>query len=341
MFSTEDRALMALNCGADLVIGIPVSFSCAPADRFAAGGAGVLEALNAVTHLAFGAENAENASLLYRAAQALAFEDERFKSELHAALETGLSYPAAQGRALFKCSGVPEEIVKKPNNTLAIAYMKRLLLSGSGIIPLPVRRLGSRTGSHSDGFLPSSALRQMISAGETKRLVDELPEGSLRVVRECLDGGRVCMPGALDQAVLARLYTMTGEQLSRCCGSREGLDRLLIKRLRESPRSVEELIAGVKTKRYTHTAISRCVMRALLGLAMAEPDKSPAYIRIIGFRSSAAPLLRHISQSALLPVISTPAAGREHLGQDALAEQIWSLSCCPSRSLWRQRPVII
>mgnify|MGYP000864007112 FL=1 len=41
MFSTQDRARMALANGFDLVLGMPYSFSCAQANRFAVGGVGI------------------------------------------------------------------------------------------------------------------------------------------------------------------------------------------------------------------------------------------------------------------------------------------------------------
>ena len=45
MFDTMTRARMALYNGFDLVLGMPVSFSCAQANRFAMGGVGILHQL--------------------------------------------------------------------------------------------------------------------------------------------------------------------------------------------------------------------------------------------------------------------------------------------------------
>ena len=52
------RAEIAVLCGADLVLELPVSWACAGAQRFAAGGVGLLSSSGVVSHIAFGSESA-------------------------------------------------------------------------------------------------------------------------------------------------------------------------------------------------------------------------------------------------------------------------------------------
>ena len=67
------RAKMALGCGADLVIELPVLYAAASAEYFAAGAVALLDKLGVVTHLCFGSE-CGNDALLWRLARALSEE---------------------------------------------------------------------------------------------------------------------------------------------------------------------------------------------------------------------------------------------------------------------------
>lgn len=55
----HQRAEMALRCGADLVLELPVSVSTASAEGFAMGGVSMLDALHVVDTLCFGSEAGE------------------------------------------------------------------------------------------------------------------------------------------------------------------------------------------------------------------------------------------------------------------------------------------
>ena len=53
------RAEHAVLGGADCVLQLPAAFSVAPAEIFAQGAVSILKSIPAVTHLAFGSENAD------------------------------------------------------------------------------------------------------------------------------------------------------------------------------------------------------------------------------------------------------------------------------------------
>ena len=99
LFSTQYRARMALLAGADLVLGMPVSYGCAQANRFALGGVGVLHGLRVVTHLSFGVE-ASALPELGRLSRLLEGADAGFQGRQRAALRAGHSLARARGEAL-------------------------------------------------------------------------------------------------------------------------------------------------------------------------------------------------------------------------------------------------
>ena len=61
--SKHARAEMALRCGADLVLEMPVSVSTASAEAFAMGGVSLLDGLGVVDMLCFGSESGEISAL--------------------------------------------------------------------------------------------------------------------------------------------------------------------------------------------------------------------------------------------------------------------------------------
>ena len=68
------RTQMALKCGADLVLSLPVPYATASAERFALGGISVLGGLGCVDTLAFGSESG-NVEKLKKCADILISDD--------------------------------------------------------------------------------------------------------------------------------------------------------------------------------------------------------------------------------------------------------------------------
>ena len=97
LFSTRDRARMALENGIDLVLGMPVSFSCAQANRFACGGVGILHRLGIITHLSFGCET-DDLSLITAVARLLGQPDKAFIAGMKDSLSEARLSRAPRGK---------------------------------------------------------------------------------------------------------------------------------------------------------------------------------------------------------------------------------------------------
>ena len=97
--------------------------------------------LGFVTHLSFGAEDGLDA--LLPAASLLDAPTPAFQAALRAALDRGASFAAAQGEALAAClPASPPAPWEKPNNILALCYLRALRRLESPLVPLPVLREG-------------------------------------------------------------------------------------------------------------------------------------------------------------------------------------------------------
>ena len=135
LFSTRDRAHMALAASADVALGMPVSYACAQANRFALGGVGILDALGVVTHLSFGVEH-DALPALQQAARLLAEEGAALSSLRAHGLRQGLSFARAQGEALRSLmDDARKQPLDQPNFNLGVSYMLALHRLKSGMQP--------------------------------------------------------------------------------------------------------------------------------------------------------------------------------------------------------------
>ena len=299
------RAHAALLGGADLVLELPARFACSGAQDFAAGGVSLLASLGVLTHLSFGCE-ADSLPYLKAAAAALSGESPVFRQALREGLDAGLPYPRARARAAQAASGMEnlEAVISNPNAALAIEYLRALPES---IVPVPVKRQGC--GYHEQALselASATAVRAAFSRGDTQSALDALPIPQRFARSEAL--GDVHAEEALTQALLYRLRTMTAQELAQIEGVEEGLEHRFLAAARTAS-SRDELILSVKSKRST-------------------------YARVLGFKKSAAPLLRAVKDSASIPLV-TKAADYDRadplFALDVRAQDLWSLGCASAQ----------
>ena len=279
IFDKMARARAAVDCGADLVLELPVQYALSSAEGFAFGGVEILSKL--CDHLCFGAENADCEALM-EAAQAL--HSSKFSEKLRDFLDQGLSFPAARAEALAQL-GVDKVLVETPNNILAVEYCKAILAQNSVLTPLPIHRGGSYHDSTPDVENPSAtSLRFLIQNGQ--KWENFLPKHAFSI----LSVAPIHTIEMGEKAILARLRTMTDAEFEALPYGSEGLWRKLMHASRKQT-TLEDIITATKSKRYTRTRIDRMVMCAYLGLT-AEDLRIPApYCRVLAFNDTGRAIL--------------------------------------------------
>lgn len=319
-----ERAKSALHNGADLVLELPCAFAVRDAEHFALGGVSLLNQLGCVTHLCFGAE--DELAALEPAARLLESPTPAFEEELKAALARGASFAAAQGAALDKCLGVPApgEAAPwgKPNNILAICYLRALLRLNSPIFPFAVRREGGYHEAElkADGYPSATAVRRAFLRGDLAAADAACPAA--------LPRAPVCLPDALDRVLLYKLRSMETEALGRLPDCSEGLENRL-KACAMKATSREELLSLLKTKRYARARLSRLCAHALLDVTgeLLRAHPLPEYARVLGLRRDAKALTERLEQSGI-PIVARASDGDETnpLWQlDRRAYDLWAL----------------
>lgn len=318
LYSPTFRARAALNAGADMVLELPAAYAVRDAEHFALGGVSLLSDLGFITELSFGAEDEP----LLPAAQLLEAPDEAFDQRVRQALASGVSLAAAQGAALMERFPQSAQALQKPNNILALCYLRALIRLKSPLRPLAVRREGNyhANGLCASGYPSAKAVRQAILTGD--RAAAELACGYP------LPAAPLCPPDALDKPLLYKLRQTLPEALAALPYCGEGLENRLKSAARAAD-SREQLLRLMKTKRYTYARLSRLCCHALLDIdaPLLESYPRPPYGRLLGFRKASEGLLSNLKQSAV-PVIAKAADGdlSHPLYQlDQRAYDLWAL----------------
>lgn len=300
-FPKRERARMALQNGADLIVELPLPYAAASAERFAQAAVHLLRALGLVDKLSFGSECGD-IRLLQAAADALL--SPRTDELIGDGLRGGKSYPAAREAAVRRCfGGEVAGVLKAPNDILAVEYCKALRALNAGMEPTAVRRAGASHGEKTaSGRLESaSALRAKLAAGED--ISPFVPENVSVLISELLAQGRA--PSSMEKletAVLASLRLKTAGDFQGLAHISEGLENRLLAAVKTAS-SLEELYGAAKTKRYTHSRIRRAVLAAFLGIRESDVLTDPPYLRILGFNASGERLLRTAKSKSALPLV--------------------------------------
>lgn len=339
LYAPAQRAEAALRAGADVVLELPALFALREAEHFALGGVAILNALGFVTHISFGCET-EDLPLLEAAAQVLQLQEEPFRLALKSHLRRGLSFAAAQGKALAQALCVEPDVLASPNNALGISYLRALGRLGSPLRPLPVLREGSyhETALGPDlGYPSATAVRAALAAGkweEAKAACGYEHRGLPRHPEESLDSLLLYLLRAMDPAQLAALPDCT-----------EGLQHRLYAACRKAV-SRRELLGMLKTKRYTHARLSRLCCHGLLGITarLQRENPLPAYVRLLGFYRQSGELLSGLRQSGI-PIIAKAADGPAAdpaYRLDARAYDLWALGAGqPAGLMYRQGVAVV
>lgn len=304
------RADLAVRGGCQLVLELPFLFACRSAQDFARGGVRLLQGLGCVETLSFGAECPELAPLT---TAARAIDAPATQATLHEALRAGASYAKALTAILEHESGLAADLLRQPNNILAIEYLRALQSYAPSIEPLLVARRGA--GYHDTalgGLASASAIRREIAkeAPDFAALKGSLPEATYAAIHEAFPA-EIAWTERLFRPLLARLLTMQDCELEAVFGLQEGLANRLLAKSTQS-RSLAELLAKMVTSRYPASRISRIIPHLLLGstarAARAADETGPLYARVLAFDETGRKLLHEIKKCGTLPLITKVSA---------------------------------
>lgn len=296
------RANMALSCGADLVLELPVLFATASAESFAMAGVILFEKMGCVNGICFGAET-DDLPLLTGIATLLHKEPQTYRDALASHLKTGISFPAARAKAVcdfFAADGACSRfanscsaetiaaVMNEPNNILAVEYLKAIQKRDSSLMPHLIKREGAgyheaapRAACASCGSLcntptaSATAIRNLLCTvsssvmtdpdSKLTVLADTMPPSALTILTDYLSDAPALREDDFSSILGYLLLSHTKESLAFIADSNEEIaNRLWKNRYRFS--SFSEFCNLNRNRSVTYTRINRVLMHLLLNI---------------------------------------------------------------------------
>ena len=296
------KAEMAIDNGVDLVLELPVLYSISSAENFADGAMKILNSLNIVDHISFGAECPE-LNKLNIIANVLFEEPREFKNLLLYQLSKGISFPKARANAISSYLKDEEfaNILNEPNNILAIEYLKALKKHRAEIMPILVERKGSEylNKDYTGKITSSTAIRNMIKLNKTYDLKDTLTPSSYTILKEELSSGHFVRDiSELEKVMIYNLRMKSLDEIKKIPDVSEGLENV-IKKAAESSNTLDEFMEIASSKRYTDTRLKRILLYSLLNITQKDMEiskKITPYVRVLGFNKNGKELISSISK---------------------------------------------
>ncbi len=306
------RAEAAVRCGVDAVFELPVVYATGAAPDFAFGGVSMAEHMGCCDLLAFGSECGD-LEAMKKAAVLISEETEDFKANLMAALKKGLSYPAAISSVVSKTLKDEGRLLREPNNTLGIEYLKSLRRLGSNIIPFTIpRHLSSH---HEDGlvkdetnglsFTGASYIRKALIHGMDPDLLKEcMPEASSELIASNFQKTLPVVPDDFSLPLSLMLEQMTPEEVDGLTGNSDSKAKL--KKNLQSYEKFTSLRSDLKDRSLTENAAGRLLTHVLLGIYDKDVDRETGakYLRLLAMNKEASPLLKKIKETSAIPLIT-------------------------------------
>lgn len=283
------KAQAAIRNGIDLVLELPVLYATSSAENFAEGAIKILDSLNVVDYISFGAETVD-IEILDKCADVLYQEPKQYKTLLSHELSKGISFPKARENALMLYLNDIRKfanVLSSPNNVLAIEYLKALKKLKSNLTPYSIPRyeVGYHDLNYTENTASSTAIRNMIKNNGFNALANLMPAPSYSILMQNIKAGHIVPDiSVFEKEIIYTLRKMKTSEIANLPDVSEGLE-FAIKNAANSCNTFTEFMNIIKSKRYTNTRLQRILIYALLGITkkdIAMSKKVQPYVRVLG-----------------------------------------------------------
>lgn len=280
-----NKAQICLENGIDLVVEFPTIYSTQSADIFAANALKILNELKIDT-LAFGVET--DNSQIFETFADIQLNSKEYQEKVKEYLDNGLNYPTAMSKALEKITNIK---IDKPNDLLALSYIKEIKKNDYHIEPLLIKR--------KDNYNKIIKDEKIISANQIRLMYNNKESIEKHIVPNEIN--YLYQDLTLNSLFPLLKYTIIKEDnLSDYLDISEGLENRIKKYITESD-TWNDLVEKIKTKRYTYNRINRTLLHIVLNIKKEDNESTP-YIRILGFNDQGKKHLNNIKKEIKLDI---------------------------------------
>lgn len=283
------RAKFAVENGADLVLELPAIFSTQNGEIFAKGGVGILGSF--IDALSFGVEDDINV---------LSEINEKIKNNLDndvvkSYLNLGYSLPAAKEMAMDFLTDEEKNILRTPNNILAMSYLNARDEMGFtfDLISHSRKSVGYHE-SYKGSFASATYLRQVIKE-DVSTAENFVPESVYNVLNtsKC---------NSLENYFEIFKYKLIKEsvELKKVTDYEHGMENRFLNYI--DAESFEDFIDLCSTKRYSKARIRRAAMSFILGLdkELIFNSIGVPYLRVLASNGTGFDIIREIKKTHMI-----------------------------------------
>lgn len=320
LFDKYTRSEMAVKNGVDLVVELPVLFSCQSAEYFSSGAIKLLNSLNIVNSICFGSEEG-NIDILYKISEILVKEPSEFKIYLKKYLDNGLLFPKARSNALFdyinnnRIIDINNEdlsnILNSSNNILGIEYIKSILKSRSNIKPHTITRIKSSYNSENieSEICSATAIRKNLKQNnDVSFLKDVVPKDTFLTIKNKMNNNFYPVFDENFYDELSFTILRDYENLDKYFEVNEGIENKIYQNIFKH-NNLNDFILSLKSKRYTLTKIKRTLNNILLGIYKDDFDivkniDTLPYVRVLAFNDKGREIIKTIKENSDIKIIN-------------------------------------
>lgn len=272
VMSKYDKTKILLDLGIDLVLELPIVYAINSADLFSYYSLYILNQFN-ITDLAFGVE-LDNLSLLIQMKNMIS--DQSFNDFIKFYLDKGSSYSQASLKAIYKLTTNKDiqEHFSKPNNTLAIQYLRAIDKINPKINVTVIKRINN---NYYDNIITSkiasaTSLRALLTKNEN---IDDF------LIEEAKGKNIINQKNAYNNFLLLLKYKviLQNQEIIKFKDVKEGIENRIYNVLKEV-NDFEDLVNKIATRRYTKNRIRRILINIILEIT---DDINEEYLRVLGF----------------------------------------------------------
>ena len=299
------RAEAAILGGADLVLEIPFPYSASSAEFFARAGVFMADALSIVDTLAFGSECGD-LEKLSTVAQRLSSNE--FTEALAKAVEdeADMGHARITERVFCRLYGDDGGLLSRPNDILAIEYLRAINRFGASLSPLVIKRIGDYHAKKLSDGISASSVRMALAAADPTAY-SAMPEGSANAIRKAFSAGHA-------PAELTRLGSILLSYFRTVTPSEKDDLGHRLKNAAIRATDFDEFLSLAATKRYTHAHLRRAVWHRYFGVTSADLREPPAFTQVLGMNDRGRMALRLAAKQSKLAILTKAADSHALVG---------------------------
>ena len=300
-----DKTKIALNYGYDLVVELPFLFATQSASFYAKGAVEILDKLDC-DYLVFGSELNDVKTL--EDLVNTTYENKDYESLVKKYVDNGNNYPLSCSLALKDLTG---KLIDKPNDVLALEYVRCIKLLNSKIKPYTITRVQSDYNSETieSNICSATAIRkQLKDLNDISSISKVVPNNTFDVLKSKIDDDFYPMFDDNYFEILSSIIIRDKNILNTYFDVNEGIENKIYQSIFTSL-TLDDLKESIKSKRYTMTKIKRTLNNILLGITKNDMNKiknvnNIPYIRILAFNDKGREIIKNIKTNSDINIIN-------------------------------------